>query len=1093
LRRSSTLKRGKIIVALTTDRPLALLLLASLGAASPLVAAAPRASTPETAAVRPGPRSLPTEPGHWLPLRLFPWADDLKPVATSLAVDARGYLWVGTPNGPIRYNGRTWRAFAIPHQGAPVAVWPIVAARDGSLWFGTEDRGVLRWQDGRWQHFDRAQGITDERVRLLFETTDGGHSTIWAGTTLGLSRCTERGCTPVDALRGLSVRTLLPAQSADGRPALWIGTDRGLLRLDDLAAPQPVFASVLFNRRNGLADDSVRCLAETRSLDGTLSLWVGTDHGLSRRRDGRWTVYSAASGFPDAVVTTLAASRSPSGEPILWVGTFRAGLARFEDSGRWQLVDSGAGLAASYVYALLATDDGPGEPTLWLATAGGVARLERERWHGIDSRAGLPHDTVLGVGEATFPDGARGYWAGTLGGMVRLGSHGWQRFVPDPAHEPMVVLQIVNAREADGSPSLWLGTTNGLRRFAHRRWTWFDSRTSRLPGDPVLALITTAWQGRETVWAGTTNGLARIDGERWTVYGRGNGLPNNEVPALIATPGAGGPPVVWAGTDKGVARFSSGLWTAVPVPCQPHPGVRSLHWTAADAGTGWLWIGTRGGVARVRTDASGVVPATCEALTNTTRPSLPEPSVLSIESDAAGRIYLFTQSGAGRLTLVPGRGLNAARLELFNREDGLPGTGFSSAFRDHLGRIWAGTTGGLAILEPAAAESAPHRQAPLTLESVRMNGRERPLSAGTLLRHDENSLEVELALLSFRREHANRFRTQLVGLDREPSAWSPEAREVYTRLPPGRYLFRAWGKDVDGAISGPLERSFTIRRPPWLSNWPIALYALVLMGLGYGFNQLRLRRLAQRAVELEALVAERTRELADANRKLEQASLTDPLTGLSNRRFVALNIEPDLRLAERNHQRGRRPERNRDLLLYLLDLDRFKDFNDRAGHPAGDALLVELAERLREVARASDSVVRWGGEEFLLISRWTDRESGEVLARRILEAVGSAPLTYGSGRTATVTCSVGWAPYPWRPQAPEAASFEQVLSLADRALYLAKREGRDRAVGVLPGPVEVLSVPEDGLLETMEGSFVKLMRTVRRGSREIPRPSCAAV
>jgi diguanylate cyclase (GGDEF)-like protein len=288
--------------------------------------------------------------------------------------------------------------------------------------------------------------------------------------------------------------------------------------------------------------------------------------------------------------------------------------------------------------------------------------------------------------------------------------------------------------------------------------------------------------------------------------------------------------------------------------------------------------------------------------------------------------------------------------------------------------------------------------------------------------------------------------------------------------------------------------SFRIRPAPWLTPWALAAYALLLIGLGYGFNLLRLRTVARRAAALETLVSERTRELAEANRKLEEASLTDPLTGLSNRRFVALNIEPDLRLAERNHQ-GRHQEHNRDLLLYLVDIDRFKEFNDRAGHPAGDAVLVELAARLRGVARSSDAVVRWGGEEFLLISRWTEREAGDALAARLLEAVGGKPFLYAPGRTATVTCSVGWAPYPWHPGAPEALTFEQVLSLADRSLYLAKREGRDRAVGALPGPavsaMSVPALPEDGPIEELEGTTVTLTRIVRQGSREIPRPSPA--
>jgi diguanylate cyclase (GGDEF)-like protein len=1044
--------------------------------------------------VRPAPPPLATEPDRWLPLRVFPWQDDLKPIATSLTMDARGYLWVGTPTGPVRYNGRSWRSFEIPHTGPPVAVWPIVAARDGSVWFGTEDRGVLRWEAGRFKRFGREAGITDDRVRLLFETVEEGRVTIWAGTDQGLSRCSADGCAPVEMLRGTAVRTLLPTHSEDGRPALWVGTDRGLLRLDRPGAPQPVFASILFNARNALVDDSVRSLAETASRDGSRSLWVGTDHGLSRRRGEVWMRYDTASGFPDVGVTALAPSRAADGKVVLWAGTFRAGLVRFEDDGRWRLFDARAGLPASFIYSLLAVDvrdGGAAEPALWLATAGGVARLDPERWHTLDTRDGLPHDAVFGVGEATFPDGLHSSWVGTLGGLVRLGPRGWERYAPDPALEPTVVKQILNVTEPDGSPGLWMAAVGGLRHFAHGRWQVFTSRGSPLASDNILSMIAVPGAGHEAIWAGTGGGLVRFEDGRWTTFRESDGLPHREVTALLWTLGRDGTPIVWAGTDKGLARFAAGAWAPVAVPCQPHSIILALHVTFEPGGATWLWIGTKAGLARVQISDRDALAGTCEAITTATRPALADPDITQISSDLQGRIYLSTTGGVGRITPVPGRGLGAARLELFDLDDGLPGTFFTSAaFRDHLGRIWAGSTGGVAVLDPAPAPrgSSPQRPEPLFLERVRVAGRDLSLTPGapeTVLHHEENSLEFAYALLSFRREHLTMYRTQLAGLEAEPTPWSREAREVYTRLPPGAYTFRVWGRDAGGVVSGPLEASFRILRAPWLTPWALAGYALALMGLGYGVNLLRLRNVASRAAELQALIAERTRELAEANRKLEEAALTDPLTGLNNRRFVALNIEPDLRLAERNYQRSHKKDHDRDLLLYLLDIDRFKEFNDRAGHPAGDAVLVELARRLRKVARSSDAVVRWGGEELLLLSRWADRASGDALAARILDAVGGAPFEFAPGRTVRITCSVGWAPYPWRPEAPEAATFEQVLSLADRALYLAKREGRDRAVGVHPGPVDLPLVPEEGAFEELEGNLVELTRIVRGGSRDM--------
>jgi diguanylate cyclase (GGDEF)-like protein len=193
-------------------------------------------------------------------------------------------------------------------------------------------------------------------------------------------------------------------------------------------------------------------------------------------------------------------------------------------------------------------------------------------------------------------------------------------------------------------------------------------------------------------------------------------------------------------------------------------------------------------------------------------------------------------------------------------------------------------------------------------------------------------------------------------------------------------------------------------------------------------------------------------QLATANRELLEASLTDALTGVRNRRFFANSIEADVRQVLRSFASNVSPgTRNRDLVFYLIDIDHFKRVNDELGHQIGDQVLVEVARRMSSAARLSDAVIRWGGEEFLLLSRYTDRKDADVLAKRILDAIGSA--TYrleGSKTDLRISCSLGWAAFPWKEVAPKSVSHEQVLLLADYALYQAKGSGRNRAVGLLP-------------------------------------------
>jgi len=193
------------------------------------------------------------------------------------------------------------------------------------------------------------------------------------------------------------------------------------------------------------------------------------------------------------------------------------------------------------------------------------------------------------------------------------------------------------------------------------------------------------------------------------------------------------------------------------------------------------------------------------------------------------------------------------------------------------------------------------------------------------------------------------------------------------------------------------------------------------------------------------------RELANANLELLDASVTDMLTGVRNRRYFTNSIEADVRQALRSFDNPSIDLRNRDLVFYLIDIDHFKRVNDQFGHKIGDQVLAEVARRINSAARLSDAVIRWGGEEFLLLSRYTDRKEAHVLANRILDSVGSKPYhVEASDADLRITCSVGWAVFPWTETETSLVSHDQVLVLADFALYQAKGTGRNRAVGLLP-------------------------------------------
>lgn len=204
--------------------------------------------------------------------------------------------------------------------------------------------------------------------------------------------------------------------------------------------------------------------------------------------------------------------------------------------------------------------------------------------------------------------------------------------------------------------------------------------------------------------------------------------------------------------------------------------------------------------------------------------------------------------------------------------------------------------------------------------------------------------------------------------------------------------------------------------------------------------ELRNRQVEQQKVQLELM-----------NRELTEASLTDALTGLRNRRYLKFFLDQTPPASSGHSDRRRIIAGN--FTFCLFDLDHFKQVNDRHGHEVGDLVLVEVARRLRAALRDSDGLLRWGGEEFLVVGRGYDHQGSVEFARRVLHCIGGEDMQLAGGHRLRVTCSLGFAPVPWSHNGGAGQlNREQVLNIADFALYLSKLEGRNRGCGVFPGP-----------------------------------------
>jgi diguanylate cyclase (GGDEF)-like protein len=191
------------------------------------------------------------------------------------------------------------------------------------------------------------------------------------------------------------------------------------------------------------------------------------------------------------------------------------------------------------------------------------------------------------------------------------------------------------------------------------------------------------------------------------------------------------------------------------------------------------------------------------------------------------------------------------------------------------------------------------------------------------------------------------------------------------------------------------------------------------------------RELAAR-IKVGLRFLESERALRVANDRLTVLATTDPLTGVWNRRYGQQVLGAEMARVNRDKQ---------SLSLLMMDLDHFKQVNDRSGHSAGDATLVEVAARVRRMIRQYDSLVRWGGEEFLVICPHTSHSDAMVVGERLRSCIAEIPVEIdASGGSISITVSMGVA----CTDHAAVASSEELVSRADQALYEAKRAGRNR-------------------------------------------------
>ena len=947
----------------------------------------------------------------------------------AIAQDRAGFIWVATSKGLTRYDG--YRLRPIEQAGETSAqrnlgwVRALSAARDGRMWIGTEFLGLMAFdpEQDRVEPHGSASGLT------------GRHA-------------------PIRAL------------AEDGQGDIWVGTvGQGLQRY----RPSTRRYEVQDLRWKG--EPETRVLALKVSRDGTV--WAGHWRGLSRLRGGQWESLALPGLDQGAPVLALAEDR----EGRLWLGTQDGRLGRVEQDDSIHWVQDGLKMP---VQALAEAADG----RLWVGTKLGLLWLNRDSG-AVESR--LRHDPRRSTGLAgndisgLLRDQSGAMWVSGYGlGLQRQQQH------------PALAVRGPDADPASPLAELDVRALLALRNGEVLAPTQ-TGRLVRLDGRPGRQLATLGVWPRER--SSVVESLAEApDGSLWLAAAgrlehraadgrllRDWPLDGGRAQRLLLR--ANGE--VWLGMQEGLYRLA-GPTAPTLQRVQPADGAAPLqggiHALIEDP-AGRVWLGGQQGLFRERgAEAGGGLDAVPQAPGET----LGSPIVMGLLLARDSTLWVDTPiSGLHRL-----RGWDAqqrARFERIGERHGMEGVFGANLHEDAQGRIWSqlyvydpkadrvdsfgaaegasfgsfwffastelpgggllfGGSRGLLRIEPQAYEPESNSR-PLLISALRVNGQPHAPAAlreGLRLPAGTRSLGVEFAGLDYADPMRLRYQYRLQGLESDWTAVDASSRSPsFNALKPGRYLLQLrvtphhelWGGEQ-------LELPIELQPAWWQTLWAqAAALGLALLAI-WAWMRWRTRLLRRREVALQALVDERTAEL-------REASLTDALTGLRNRRYLELRLRDDLRLCLRRFEHSQTPGPDSDLVLMLLDLDHFKRINDAHGHAAGDAVLVDLAQRLRLVFRETDSLVRWGGEEVLVLVRETSRDDAAELAARVCAAVREQAFDIGFGQTVKVTTSIGFAAFPLDPQQPQAWDWQSSLGLADSALYAAKARGRDGYVGAV--------------------------------------------
>ncbi len=743
-----------------------------------------------------------------------------------------GYLWLGTAEGVVRFNGAEFKTF--PTNFASKAKSNIISSlledrRDGSLLIGTKGAGVLRYRDGIFTSYAVEARSPQNHINALAQD---GSGKVWIATAKGLATLHDEKLVPYTTQTDLGEDIVALAAAPDG--SIWAATHSDVFRIDQTSTkihfPANVKSvSTLYFDRTGilwigtetdglysffkgkLSHYQTGHIPETRIntvyQDNEGTIWVGLlKGGACRLRSSNFDCYSEADGLTDHVAQALYEDREGS----LWIGTIRGGLNRLKDR-KFITWNRGAGLPADFVESLYQSRDG----SIWIGTDNGIARLKDGKISSYRVGNNDPSNTTTGFAEDT-----RG--------------------------------------------TLWIGTLGGLKEFRNGRVVKTYGVRQGLPTDEISALYA---DHRGDLWisnGGPQHGfLARLRGGKFTFFSEKDGLASKQAHSIMEDSQGN----LWFATSQGVLELTNnGVFTSYPID-DGKPGVAFSVYE--DAGHD-LWIGGWGsGLSRLHAG---------HVTTFKTKDGFFDDTILKVLEDKNGNLWITSNRGLVRirkqdLIAFADHKRNDIPQVVYGTKDGLLDSEFNGALQSvgikaADGKLFFASNKGMVEVDPEHFQpDAP--PPPIVIERASID--DKPISRGAQVAIGTGKLEFDFAALTYLGQQSVRYQYKL---EPEEKEWG-NPTSLHTVLyngEPGEHTFRVRGCNNDNIWNEAPPFRFYLKPRFSQTPWFKVLCAVALVLFGLALNLLRIFALKATERRLLALVEDRTRELREAKDTAEAAT-----------------------------------------------------------------------------------------------------------------------------------------------------------------------------------------------------------------------------